>query len=459
MKRRRCGLSSCLLLGLIAGCGEGSTKQQIGLQEKIYPDLAGVDPGVTVLLTEMIETAEETSSGEARGALGMAFEVNGFADAAHHSYLTAQRLMPDDPRWPYYRALLTAHRGDLQSALSQLEKSIDIAADYGPAWMWRGTWQLDLGMTEEARNSFRTASQLGMGKVAKLGEAGTLLALDEAQEAFELLSRLREDARVVRYKVRALRQLDRHEEASSLLDLSVAGKSGPLSWPDERTMAKKAYEVSNGARLSEARQLLAAGDPGSARVLLDQLAARDPDHQGLLSAQIEALRQLGLRGEMAAQLERAVGLYPEYYGFHLSLAEYALEEGDRAAAAQYLISTIGLNDQIPWAHAQIGLLFVEENRLAEASSAFMAALALEPNNPQVNYYQGMIHANQQNWGEAVRRFDVAVKSAPEFTVAWIALARSLWAVGEYDRARVALNEAENLGTHYNEVTMARESMQ
>ena len=178
-----------------------------------------------------------------------------------------------------------------------------------------------------------------------------------------------------------------------------------------------------------------------------------------MSAQIEALRQLGLRAEMAAQLERAVGLYPEYYGFHLSLAEYALEEGDRTAAAQYLISTIGLNDQIPWAHAQIGLLFVEENRLVQASSAFMAALALEPDNPQVNYYQGMIHANQQNWGEAVRRFDVAVNSAPEFTVAWIALARSLWAVGEYDRARVVLNEAESLGTHSNEVTMARESMQ
>ncbi|MEM7364145.1 MAG: tetratricopeptide repeat protein [Pseudomonadota bacterium] len=459
MKRRQCGLSFCLFFGLIVGCAEESTKPQVGLPEKTYPDLADVDPGVTALLTEMIDTAEQTGSGEAWGTLAMAFEVNGFADAAHHSYVTAQRLMPDDPRWPYYRALLTAHRGDLRSALSQLATSIDIASDYGPAWMWRGTWQLDLGMTEEARDSFRTASQLNMGDVAKLGEAGALLTLGKAQAAFELLSRLPEDARVLRYKVRALRQLGRREEATSLLDLSVVGESGPLSWPDERTTAKKAYEVSSGARLSEARRLLAAGDPEAARALLDQLAARDPDHQGLLSAQIEALRQLGHRAEMAAQLERAVGLYPEYYGFHLSLAEYALEEGDRASAAQYLISTIRRNDQIPWAHAQIGLLFVEENRLVQASSAFMAALALEPDNPQVNYYQGMIHANQQNWGEAVRRFDVAVNSAPEFTVAWIALARSLWAIGEHDRARIVLSEADRLGTHPNEVSMARESMQ
>ena len=455
-----CLLCPLMLIGFVMGCADDpSPVHDSPPYAFVSPDLTEVDPEVADLLGDMIEAAEQDASGDTWGVLAMALDVNGFADAAHQGYEIAQHLSPADPRWPYYQALLTAHRGDLVTALQQLRRSIDIEPDYGPAWLWRGSWQQDLGMDEPAITSFRRAAQLGVGDVATLAEAGALLAQGRAESALDLLAALREDGRVVRYRLRALRQLGRREEATSLLAGFKHPEPGPLSWPDERTRAKQVYEVSNGARLSQARRLLDGGDPDAALALLKSLAKKNPDHQGLLSAEIEALRQLGRRSDMAARLDRAVGLYPEYYGFHLSLAEYALEKGDRASAAQHLMSTIRLNDQIPWAHAQMGLFFVEENRLPQASAAFRAALDLEPDNPQINYYMGMIHANQQNWAEAIRRFDAAVANAPELTVAWIALARSLWSSGDRDRARHALNHAEQLGTHPNETQAVRVSME
>lgn len=454
----RCGVL-CLVC-LFAACSEDRRSAQVVPPELVTPDLSDVDADVANLLRRMLAAAEKENSADAWGELAMALEVNGFAEAAIQGYQLAQALAPTDGRWPYYLALLTAHRGDLETALRHLETSIERSPGYAPAWLWRASWQMDLGMADAAALSYQKASELGVGDVARIGEAAARLELAQANEVLELLASVADDARVVRYRIRALRQLGRDQAASALLAQvdKYPPATGPLTWPDDRTMPKKAYEVSGGARLAEARRLLDEGKPASALTLLDQLAARDPDHQGLLSARIEALRQLGRRAEMATQLQRAVTLYPDYYGFHLSLAEYFLEEGDREKAAQHLTATISLNDQIPWAHAQLGLMFVEQNRLSQAVKAFGTALELAPDNPQVNYYLGMIHANQQNWTEAVRRFDVAVAEAPTFTVAWIALARSLWSSGNRDGARRALAQAERLGTHPNEVAAARTSI-
>ena len=78
-----------------------------------------------------------------------------FPDAALASYQQAealdqtgdQTLHQRSAKWPYFQALLHADRGQQQLAVAALERAVAINAGYGPAWLWKGTWLLDMGTT------------------------------------------------------------------------------------------------------------------------------------------------------------------------------------------------------------------------------------------------------------------------------------------------------------------------
>ena len=75
-----------------------------------------------------------------RGDLGMAYEVNGFPDAAFASYQNAETLDQNNARWPYFQSLLLSDQGEQQLALAALDRAIAIDSVYGPAWLWKGAY-------------------------------------------------------------------------------------------------------------------------------------------------------------------------------------------------------------------------------------------------------------------------------------------------------------------------------
>lgn len=104
------------------------------------------DPHLAELLDRLLATARsEPRSGEARGRLAMAYEANGFAEAALTTYAQAAVLDPSEFDWPYLRALLLWEIGDHEAALDSLDASIAIDDGYLPAWLHRGAWVLAQG--------------------------------------------------------------------------------------------------------------------------------------------------------------------------------------------------------------------------------------------------------------------------------------------------------------------------
>ncbi len=447
-----------LLAGVLAACS--TDRDGASVASPVVAALDAADAEITVLLTGLLQSAREApQDAESRGRLGMAYEVNGFADAALESYRQAGELDSNDPRWPYYQAMLLAHRGDLEPALGHLAASIHIDPGYAPAWLWRGTWLLDLDQLERAAAAFAEAGVLGAELPSTVGRARVLLKQRQAAQAISLLQPLSDKERLPYiYKLlgQAFAQLGQADQARQAL-AQVDG-SGLLVWADARSEQKKSYEGSLSARLAKARDLMQRGQPTEALREIEGLRKHYPDHQGLLSTLSEAYRQTDQQERSLAVLQHGLQVHPDYYAFHLNIADHYIRSGNGDRAFAHLQRVIDLNPAVSWAHAQMGLLLLERDRLEDALAAFRTSLHHDPNDATVYYYAGMAEASRAGWTEAIRLFGGSVEVDPEFTLGHVALGRSLTESGRYDEARAALAAALRIGTYPGEVQAARAAL-
>ena len=420
--------------------------------------IENADAEVAALLGRLTAAVEaQPANAERRGALGMAQEVNGFADAALNSYQRAEALAPDDPRWPYYQALLIAHGGHFDAALAHLDRSLALDSEHAPAWLWRGTWLLDAARYEQALAAFARAEALGAGVPAQAGTARALLRGGDAAAARDLLRRLVEvHPHPYLFKLLGQAQHRLGDVRAARSTLAKVERAVPLRWPDARSEAKRRFEASLSARLGEVREQLAAGELRAALATAERLQERHPDHQGLLNTLSEIYRRLGRFDDASAVLQRGVALHPDFYPFHLQLAEHYIREGQNDLAFQHLEHAVALNPAIPWIHAQRGLLLLERNRPAAALQAFAEALRQEPQQPQVHYYVAMTKAAGGRCAEATRSFAEAARLQPSFALAHIGLGRCFAEAGRFDESRVALQRAERIGSHAEETRAAFE---
>ena len=451
-RKRELGASSAMLLALalagLAGCSAAE------------PDVASapatVDAEVAARLQTLAAEAEaEPANAERRGELGMAQEVHGLSAAALASYQRAEALAPNDPRWPYYQALLMAHRGDLDEALAQLGRSLALDPNHAPAWLWRGTWLLDLARVDEAAVAFARAETLGAGLPAQAGRAQALLRGGDAAAARTLLQPLAEaHGHPYLFKLlgQALQRLGEVQAARTAL--AQVQHAAPLAWPDQRSAAKRRFEVSVSAQLAKVREHLATGELPAALTAAETLRGSNPKHQGLLNTLAEIYRRLERHDDALRVLQSAAAEHPRHYPFHLQLAEHYIRQSDAELALTHLDRALALNAAVPWAHAQRGLLLLERNRLDAALEAFAEALRQDPRQAQVHYYVAMTAAARQRWPEAIGAFAEAARLQPSFALAHIGLARALAEAGRFEESRTALARARGIGTHAEETSAA-----
>ena len=301
------------------------------------PVVAGVDSpdeDLAQFLDGMIHDARSLpTSGLMRGRLAMAYENNLFLDEALITYAQAAALDPEDFRWPYFSALLKGRHGQYQAALDDLERAIEIDAGYAPAWLWRGTWLVDLDRPLEAMTAFERAHALGADQEAAFGRARAMIAQEQYAEAVTLLEPLARDYRhpyIYRTLGFALRALGRVEEARTAVAL---GRSAdPLSWRDPRAAEKAAF-VRGIGRFSFAQNLLGAGKLDEALEILEALRAEQTDetcgatgHHATRTCEVLntlslAYVRAGRREEAMALVQRGIEINPEFFPFHLNIAD------------------------------------------------------------------------------------------------------------------------------------------
>ena len=218
-------------------------------------DFDHLEPRVVDMLTEVYDQAVASpDEGPRRGELAMAYEMNGFAEAAMESYIQAEQLSGDDPRWAYFQARILGRRGDLHEALDALSRVLALESDHLPSLMWQGTWLLAVGEVDAAERSFLQARSLGQGWAADASVGKLLLQQRRATEAVALLEPLSKVApfpSVFHLLGNAYRQVG--QETLSRIALARGGDRQPVGWLDPWDDLKKPYRQSFEDRLREAQ--------------------------------------------------------------------------------------------------------------------------------------------------------------------------------------------------------------
>ena len=419
------------------------------------------DPHLARLLAQMLAAARsDPRSGESRGRLAMAYEVNGFTDAALATYAQATVLDSTESKWPYLRAMLLWEMGDHESALDSLDKSVAVDAGYIPAWLWRGAWLLERGEYQKAAVAFDRATELGGGAAATIGLARTRLQQKRHDEVVALLEPAVAEMPhpyIHRLLGSAYRALGRSEEARIAL---ARGRRGPQDrawlWPDLHRATLDLYIGGFTGRLTRAENLLAIGAGREALSILETLYQDRPNHPALLSGLGHAYAQVGRLERARAVLQHGIDASPDNYYLHRLISAIHHQRGDTSRALRHMHRAQELIPERGSDHEWVGRMLMDLGRHDEALASLDRALRYGVRNPEhVLYTAGMIEMRRERWIEAAGRFRQAVRINETLTPAQVELAHCLGELGRYREAEAVLLWAEKLADQPREVNAAR----
>ena len=410
-------------------------------------DTKDIDADLAELLHDTLSKAKSLpNSGAIRGQLAMTYDVNGFPDAALATYKQAEKLDPGTFAWPYFQAMLLAKRNEPENAIAAMQRAISLDPKYVPAWLLKGTWFIDLGRLGDAKNAYEEAARLGAGSPAIAGTARVLL--------LEPLSDAMQHPHLYRMLGTAYRALGRTDDAR--IAFARGRRDEALRWRDPIQSQKVDYIGGFGGRLIHAENALKAGAYDDALALLETLREIRPDDPALLSHLSLAYLRTGDPEKALRTILEGFELYPEYYYFHVNVAGLYREQRKIDDALRHLKRAIEINPNQAEGHEQLGRMLMQQGQYDEALASLETAINQGVNDPVAALHSsGLIEGARKNWTAAIHYFERAVEIDISFTMGHIYLGRCLAEAKRFDEARRALDWAEKLGTHPDEVASAR----
>ena len=437
---------------LLFGCERGP----VPADPRTFGEL---DPAVSSLLDELTAAVNADRSDAARwGRLAMGLEANGLLVQAAENYAVAVGLDGKEPRWRYLLALLKARRGEIDSALADLERVVQLAPDYVPARWKQGLWWLDRGDTSKAQAAFQVAVQaaprdpaghigLGLVHLSKREDAKAAAALET------VLAASPGDRYALQLLGTAYRRLGREQDA--LFALTV-GSTGQPMWADPWSDEVGQYRRGFAAMLKEATQLGLERKFDEAIARLDQLVKLRPDDQALRVYLGGMYAAAGRVTEAAAILDPVLAADPSHFDATMHLASGYLFAGNLDRAAGYATQALALRPSNPDAAKLQGMVHWQQGRTREAETLFTAAASADPRDPMPHLWMGMILGQQMRYGEARRHFETALSKNPLLGDALIGVADTFAATGAFGQAEVALKRAEQAEPNNPRLAAARD---
>ena len=421
-------------------------------------DTKDIDADLAELLSATLSKAKSLPrSGAIRGQLAMTYDVNGFPDAALTTYTQAEALEPGTFAWPYFQAMLFAKRNEPENAVIAMTRALKLDPTYVPAWLLKGAWFGDLERLDDAKNAYAEAGRLGAGSPAIAGTARVLLLEGRPADAIKLLEPLSEamgHPHLYRMLGGAYRALGRAEDAR--IAFARGRRDEPLRWRDPIQSQKVDYIGGFGGRLIHAENALKAGAYAEALAMLEKLRDIRPNDPAVLShLSLAYLRTDNPERALEIILE-GFELHPEYYYFHVNVAGLYREQGKIDDALRHLKQAIKINPNQAEGHEQLGRMLMQQGDYDEALASLENAINRGVNDPVAALHSsGLIEGARENWEAAIHYFERAVVIDVSFTMGHIYLARCLAEAKRFDEARKALDWAEKLGTHPDELASAR----
>lgn len=409
--------------------------------------LGAIAPEVADAAREaLVSLAQNPRDAQRWGRFGMICEANGIVGPARDAYAVATSIEGAESKWWYRLAYVQARSGQVDDAIRNVRRAIELNPAYSPAQRRLGMWLLDRDDTDGAERAFARAAELDQGDVSSaVGLARVYLQRRQDQRAVEVLERALAKTPGDRYAIQLLgtayRRLGRVDEAEYALAVGITGEP---SWPDPWTDEMLQYRRGFAVRLKDATQYFVAGRMAEAIALLQQLGREKPDDIALLSHLGEVYVAAGRAAEGVAILERVVARDPRRFEAYVNLASGYLNQNDLARAGAAVDRAIAIDPSLGRAHETRGLILWRRGDERAALDAFREALRCDPRDVRALVWTGMVEMNLNRPADALASFGRASRLDPTRVEAWVGIANAAITLGAWDEASTALQHAVHL---------------
>lgn len=348
--------------------------------------LAGIDPEVAATVRDSEDAVRRApASGPNWGKLGLVLYVHDFKQQATTCFAEAERLEPQEPRWPYFRGLCLLYWGpDPNRALPDLTRAAALtgASPEAPRLLLAETL-LNQGRPDDAQPLLRqalrhdpdsTRALLGLGRLA--------LSRGQLTQAHDELSRSLQIAPNVK-STHLLLALTLQRQGNAAAAATVARQAATLpdapAWPDPFLDEASALQVGQVAQIQRGEILIVGGQFYDAVALMEKTVKEYPN-----SGRAWTLLGAGYTGcgdpkDGEKALRRAVALGPKSAETLNHLGNALARQGRDHEAAQYFREALALNPQSAEYHFNLGVCQFRQHDTAGAVKQFQTTLRLDPN--------------------------------------------------------------------------------
>jgi tetratricopeptide (TPR) repeat protein len=436
------GMQRRLLSGLVAAhvlLGATPLVSQEAVAEPtllpvVLPDLTRVHASVQGQIREAyaaLMAMAAAERGEAYGQLATLFMASEYPDQAEVCLLNAQRLAPDDFRWPYYLGHVYRSKGQLTNAVEHFEQALRLRPTDLAALVWLGQLHIDLGQPEAAEPLLTRARSLHPDTQAVLFQLGRVaVATQDYVRAVELLEgalAMNPAATIIRYPLAmAYRGLGDLEKAQSYLDESGGPAGGVgVALSDPLMSAVSTMLRSPQAYWDLGLYAGAQGNWPEATRQFRNAVELAPDSPILRLNLGLALNHLDEARAAMDQFEEAVRLDPQLAGAHFTMGTLFERSGRDEEAIDRYTMAVTYDPNLGEAHLWLADALRRTDRLEASLSSYHRVLELEPGWKEARFGEAMALVRLSRHGEAVGRLRVAMDLHPGEPVFPLALARLL----------------------------------
>jgi tetratricopeptide (TPR) repeat protein len=315
---------------------------------------------------------------DAYGSLGQIYHAYEIFDAAEACYRNANRLKPDDFRWPHLLGYLHQQTGRLEEAVDFYDAALKAQPDDHIVTVYLGDVYLRLNRRTEARLQFQAAlDRFPAAALSRLGEVALVEGrFKDAVRHFEnALERVPQATRLHYSLAMAYRGLGQLDRAQTHLQQVGPGDIRPVdplveSLQDllrgERALAIQGRLAYQGEQYKDAAEAFrkaveAAPTSATARINLGS-----------------ALSRLGDTAGAIRELEAALRFDPENVGAHLNLGLLLAGEGRHQDAVDHLRIVADRTPENIEASRMMARSLMKLNRADEAITAMYQITSRDP---------------------------------------------------------------------------------
>ncbi|MYD44384.1 MAG: tetratricopeptide repeat protein [Gammaproteobacteria bacterium] len=455
-----CICSVVALVALLVSCGKDPASK---LDLSVVSIPATDDADLRRFLARLDSQAKaDPSSATNRGRLAMAYDANGFSEAAVATYAQAASLDPREMRWPYLQALANSQQGNIESAVQLMEQAIRLDPTYLPSYLAKGYWLLDLGRHQEACENFRTSETVKSTSQFKLplvlGLIQCHFELGDDEQARQLLAELPNSdlppyALQVRDRVLRTRQNERVE-----IPMLNQTNSKPLSWSDPVAGAVVEFTRGLSGESLLAQKLIDGSRAADGLPLIRSLRSQYPAEAHLLELHSAALVELDRHAEAIEVLETGIGEFKGEHLLHFNLGLLYVTAQRTDEALRQFDRTLAIEPSFVQAYDAKATLLINQNANQAARETLEASLKLRSPDAETHYLLGVLFGGEGEWLQSIDHFTQAIELRPDSASAHASLALSLSEMGRIEDAFAAIQSARKLAPNDPTVQRAVETL-